>query len=130
MSQIHNRMLMELFLALCRLFVDLKRLSHPGLRQHLQLDSPTKPELSIQTFPYESVYTELQAVCAALGPKDKVWICDKASCALTQVISKVRERSRQIVHCLWFSQQQMNSTLHMSSSVAFFSSWPSHLKQF
>uniref|UniRef100_A0A7N6BTS5 Xaa-Pro aminopeptidase 1 n=1 Tax=Anabas testudineus TaxID=64144 RepID=A0A7N6BTS5_ANATE len=71
-----------------RLFVDLKRLSHPVLRDHLQLDAPIKPELSIQTFPYESVYTELQAICAALGPKDKVWICDKASCALTQVIPK------------------------------------------
>lgn len=75
---------------LCRLFVDLKRLSDPALRNHLQLDSPSKPELSIHTFPYESVYTELQAICAAHGPKDKVWICDKASCALTQVIPKVR----------------------------------------
>lgn len=73
-----------------RLFVDLKRLSDPVVRDHLQLDSPSRPELSIQTFPYESVYTELQAICAALGPKDKVWICDKASCALTQVIPKVR----------------------------------------
>uniref|UniRef100_A0A3Q4M754 Xaa-Pro aminopeptidase 1 n=1 Tax=Neolamprologus brichardi TaxID=32507 RepID=A0A3Q4M754_NEOBR len=71
-----------------RFFVDLKRLSDPAAREHLQLDSPSKPELSIQTFPYESVYTELQAICAALGPKDKVWICDKASCALTQVIPK------------------------------------------
>ncbi|KAF7648267.1 hypothetical protein LDENG_00159670, partial [Lucifuga dentata] len=71
-----------------RLFVDLKRLADPAVRSHLQLDSPSKPELSIQTFPYESVYTELQAVCAALGPKDKIWICDKASCALMQVIPK------------------------------------------
>uniref|UniRef100_A0A667ZCS2 Xaa-Pro aminopeptidase 1 n=2 Tax=Myripristis murdjan TaxID=586833 RepID=A0A667ZCS2_9TELE len=71
-----------------RLFVDLKRLADPAVRAHLQLDSPSKPELNIQTFPYESVYTELQAICAALGPKDKIWICDKASCALTQVIPK------------------------------------------
>uniref|UniRef100_A0A8C5HEI7 Xaa-Pro aminopeptidase 1 n=1 Tax=Gouania willdenowi TaxID=441366 RepID=A0A8C5HEI7_GOUWI len=71
-----------------RLFVDLKRLQIPAVKEHLQLDSPSKPELNIQTFPYESVYTELQAVCAALSPKDKVWICDKASCALTQVIPK------------------------------------------
>uniref|UniRef100_A0A3Q3IBY6 X-prolyl aminopeptidase (aminopeptidase P) 1, soluble n=1 Tax=Monopterus albus TaxID=43700 RepID=A0A3Q3IBY6_MONAL len=76
-----------------RFFVDLRRLSDPILRDHLQLDSPSKPELSIETFPYESVYTELQATCAALGPKDKVWICDKASCALTQVIPKVRDHS-------------------------------------
>lgn len=73
-----------------RLFVDLKRLSDPVVRDHLQLDSSSLAELSVQTFPYESVYTELQAICAALGPKDKVWICDKASCALTQVVPKVR----------------------------------------
>lgn len=74
-----------------RLFVDMKRLADPALRGHLELDSPSKPELRVQTFPYESVYTELQAVCAALGPKDKVWICDKASRALTQLLPKVRE---------------------------------------
>ncbi|KAL0159854.1 hypothetical protein M9458_043579, partial [Cirrhinus mrigala] len=65
-----------------------KRLLDPAVRDHLELDSPSKPELTIQCFPYESVYTELQAVCAALAPKDKMWICDKASCALTQVIPK------------------------------------------
>uniref|UniRef100_A0A3Q2X9V8 X-prolyl aminopeptidase (aminopeptidase P) 1, soluble n=1 Tax=Hippocampus comes TaxID=109280 RepID=A0A3Q2X9V8_HIPCM len=68
------------------LFVDIKRLADPALREHLQLDTPSKPELHIQTFPYESVFAELQAICTALGHKDKVWICDKASCALTQVI--------------------------------------------
>lgn len=76
---------------LCRLFVDSSRLSDPALRDHLQLDSSSKPELTIQTLPYEAVYSELQAVCAALGPKDKVWISDKASCALTQAIPKVRK---------------------------------------
>lgn len=75
-----------------RLFVDMKRLNDPALRGHLELDSPSKPELRVQTFPYESVYTELQAICAALGPKDKVWICDKASRALTQLLPKVREK--------------------------------------
>uniref|UniRef100_A0A674PLV7 Xaa-Pro aminopeptidase 1 n=1 Tax=Takifugu rubripes TaxID=31033 RepID=A0A674PLV7_TAKRU len=71
-----------------RLFVDTKRLTDPALRGHLELDSPSQPELRILTFPYESVYTELQAICAALGPKDKVWICDKASRALTQLLPK------------------------------------------
>uniref|UniRef100_A0A8C7I1W8 Xaa-Pro aminopeptidase 1 n=1 Tax=Oncorhynchus kisutch TaxID=8019 RepID=A0A8C7I1W8_ONCKI len=71
-----------------RLFVDIKRLAVPTVREHLQLDTPSKVELSIQTAPYESVFTELQAVCASLGPKEKVWISDKASCALTQVIPK------------------------------------------
>uniref|UniRef100_A0A8C1PSA8 Xaa-Pro aminopeptidase 1 n=1 Tax=Cyprinus carpio TaxID=7962 RepID=A0A8C1PSA8_CYPCA len=69
-----------------KLFVDSKRLLHPAVREHLELDSPSKPELTIQCFSYESVYTELQAVCVALAPKEKMWICDKASCALTQVI--------------------------------------------
>uniref|UniRef100_A0A4W5REU9 Xaa-Pro aminopeptidase 1 n=1 Tax=Hucho hucho TaxID=62062 RepID=A0A4W5REU9_9TELE len=71
-----------------RLFVDIKRLAVPTVREHLQLDTPSKAELSVQTAPYESVFTELQAVCASLGPKEKVWISDKASCALTQVIPK------------------------------------------
>uniref|UniRef100_A0A8C7T3K1 X-prolyl aminopeptidase (aminopeptidase P) 1, soluble n=1 Tax=Oncorhynchus mykiss TaxID=8022 RepID=A0A8C7T3K1_ONCMY len=71
-----------------RLFVDIKRLAVPTVREHLQLDTPSKVELSIQTAPYESVFTELQAVCASLGPKEKVWISDKASCALMQVIPK------------------------------------------
>uniref|UniRef100_A0A8C8J139 Xaa-Pro aminopeptidase 1 n=1 Tax=Oncorhynchus tshawytscha TaxID=74940 RepID=A0A8C8J139_ONCTS len=71
-----------------RLFMDIKRLAVPTVREHLQLDTPSKVELSIQTAPYESVFTELQAVCASLGPKEKVWISDKASCALTQVIPK------------------------------------------
>lgn len=67
----------------------MKRVEDPVVRQHLELDTATKPELSVQCLPYESVYAELQAVCSALGPKDKVWISDKASCALTQVIPKV-----------------------------------------
>uniref|UniRef100_A0A9J7XR25 Xaa-Pro aminopeptidase 1 n=1 Tax=Cyprinus carpio carpio TaxID=630221 RepID=A0A9J7XR25_CYPCA len=71
-----------------KLFVDSKRLLHPAVREHLELDSPSKSELTIQCFSYESVYTELQAVCVALAPKEKMWICDKASCALTQVIPK------------------------------------------
>ncbi|XP_031419450.1 xaa-Pro aminopeptidase 1 isoform X1 [Clupea harengus] len=72
-----------------RLFVDQKRLADPVIREHLQLDSPGRPELSVQTAPYELVHTELLATCAALGPKEKVWICDKASCALTQTIPKI-----------------------------------------
>jgi len=77
-----------------RLFIDLTRLADATVREHLQLDAPSRPELSIQAFPYESAYTELQAVCASLGPKDKVWICEKAGCALTQVIPKVGLQGR------------------------------------
>lgn len=65
------------------------RVEDPAVRQHLELGTAVKPELSVQCLPYESVYSELQAVCSALGPKDKVWISDKASCALTQAIPKV-----------------------------------------
>lgn len=72
-----------------RLFMDGKRVADPVVRQHLELDTAAKPELSVQCLPYESVYAELQAVCSALGPKDKVWISDKASCALTQAIPKI-----------------------------------------
>uniref|UniRef100_A0A6Q2YE10 Xaa-Pro aminopeptidase 1 n=1 Tax=Esox lucius TaxID=8010 RepID=A0A6Q2YE10_ESOLU len=71
-----------------RLFVDAKRLTRPAVREHLQLDTPPKAEMRIQTAPYESVFTELQAVCASLGPKEKVWVCDKTSCSLMQVIPK------------------------------------------
>ncbi|KAI4874035.1 hypothetical protein NFI96_019580 [Prochilodus magdalenae] len=72
-----------------RLFLDEKRVVDPVVREHLELDSPSKPELKVQCLPYESIYTELQAVCSALGPKEKVWISDKASCALTQAIPKI-----------------------------------------
>uniref|UniRef100_A0A3B4CP17 X-prolyl aminopeptidase (aminopeptidase P) 1, soluble n=1 Tax=Pygocentrus nattereri TaxID=42514 RepID=A0A3B4CP17_PYGNA len=72
-----------------RLFLDEKRVVDPVVREHLELDSASKPELKVQCLPYESIYTELQAVSSALGPKEKVWISDKASCALTQAIPKI-----------------------------------------
>ncbi|TRY87962.1 hypothetical protein DNTS_022779 [Danionella cerebrum] len=71
-----------------KLFMDNKRLVDPAIRDHLELNGPGKEEAGIQCFPYESVFTELEAVCAALKPKEKIWICDKASCALTQAIPK------------------------------------------
>ncbi|GAA6098049.1 xaa-Pro aminopeptidase 1 isoform X1 [Tachysurus ichikawai] len=72
-----------------RLFIDTTRVEDPVVRQHLELDSAAKPELSVQCLPYESVFSELKAVCSTLGPKDKMWISDKASCALTQAIPKI-----------------------------------------
>ncbi|KAL4640196.1 xaa-Pro aminopeptidase 1 isoform X1 [Arapaima gigas] len=72
-----------------RLFIDEKRMASPDVREHLQLDTPSSPELSIQLVPYETVHSELQAICATLGPRDKVWISDKASCALSEAIPKV-----------------------------------------
>lgn len=79
----------EYSVAPCRLFVDQQRLQAPALRAHLQLDAPCRPELRVQTLPYESVLPELQALSASLGPRDRVWISDKASCALTQAVPKV-----------------------------------------
>lgn len=73
-----------------RLFMDGKRVQDPVVRQHLELDTTAKPELSVRCLPYDRVYSALQEVCSALSPKDKVWISDKASCALTQAIPKVR----------------------------------------
>ncbi|XP_075907440.1 xaa-Pro aminopeptidase 1 isoform X2 [Nelusetta ayraudi] len=71
-----------------KLFVDQQRLQAPALRAHLQLDAPCRPELRVQTLPYESVLPELRALNASLGPRDRVWISDKASGALTQAIPK------------------------------------------
>ncbi|KPP70686.1 Xaa-Pro aminopeptidase 1-like [Scleropages formosus] len=72
-----------------RLFIDEKRMVNADVREHLQLDTPSSSELSIQLAPYESVHSELCAICAGLGPREKVWISDKASCALTEAIPKV-----------------------------------------
>uniref|UniRef100_A0A4W4F960 Xaa-Pro aminopeptidase 1 n=1 Tax=Electrophorus electricus TaxID=8005 RepID=A0A4W4F960_ELEEL len=72
-----------------RLFLDEKRTADPVVRDHLVLTEPSKAELHVECLPYQRVHDELQAVCSTLGPKDKVWICDKASCALTQAIPKM-----------------------------------------
>lgn len=61
----------------------------PAVREHLQLDSTLEPEFKIQVMPYRSILTELQAVGAGLSPKEKVWLSDKASYALTEAIPKV-----------------------------------------
>ncbi|XP_023676082.1 xaa-Pro aminopeptidase 1 isoform X2 [Paramormyrops kingsleyae] len=71
-----------------RLCIDGKRVADPGVRDHLQLDAPGEPDLRVQTVSYGSVEAELRAVCKGLGPKDRVWISDKASCALTDIIPK------------------------------------------
>lgn len=61
----------------------------PVVREHLQLDSNLEPEFKIQVMPYGSILSELQAVGADLSPKEKVWLSDKASYALTEAIPKV-----------------------------------------
>lgn len=64
-------------------------MTDPAVREHLQLDSTLEPEFKIQVMPYGSILTELQAVGASLSPKEKVWLSDKASYALTEAVPKV-----------------------------------------
>uniref|UniRef100_A0A8C0ERD1 Xaa-Pro aminopeptidase 1 n=1 Tax=Bubo bubo TaxID=30461 RepID=A0A8C0ERD1_BUBBB len=71
-----------------RLFIDGDRMTNPAVREHLQLDSTLEPEFKIQVMPYGSILSELQAVGAGLSPKEKVWLSDKASYALTEAIPK------------------------------------------
>ncbi|GAB0192043.1 xaa-Pro aminopeptidase 1 [Grus japonensis] len=71
-----------------RLFIDGDRMMDPAVREHLQLDSTLEPEFKIQVMPYGSILSELQAVGASLSPKEKVWLSDKASYALTEAIPK------------------------------------------
>ncbi|MGH0129266.1 UNVERIFIED_CONTAM: hypothetical protein FKN15_051369 [Acipenser sinensis] len=72
-----------------RLFINGDRMADPAVKEHLQLNSSSKPEFEVQVLPYESILTELQGVCGGLGPKEKVWISDKASFALTEAIPKI-----------------------------------------
>lgn len=71
-----------------RLFISGDRMADPSTREHLLLDSSLEAEFKIQVVPYESVLTELQAICVGLSPKEKVWLSDKASYALTETIPK------------------------------------------
>lgn len=61
----------------------------PAVMEHLQLDSTLEPEFKIQVLPYGSILSELQALGAGLLPKEKVWLSDKASYAITEAIPKV-----------------------------------------
>lgn len=73
-----------------RLFINGDRLVDPAVRHHLLLDSSPPAELRIQLEPYGSVLSALQGICAALSPKEKVWISDKASYALSETIPKTQ----------------------------------------
>lgn len=73
-----------------RLFINGDRLVDPAVRHHLLLDSSPPAELRIQLEPYESVLSALQGICATLSPKEKVWISDKASYALSETIPKTQ----------------------------------------
>ncbi|XP_053307004.1 xaa-Pro aminopeptidase 1 isoform X2 [Spea bombifrons] len=71
-----------------RLFISGDRLADPAVRGHLLLDSSPPEEFKVQLEPYESVLPALESICAGLAPKERVWISDKASYALTEAIPK------------------------------------------
>ncbi|XP_063818716.1 xaa-Pro aminopeptidase 1 [Pseudophryne corroboree] len=73
-----------------KLFISGDRLADPAVRQHLLLDSAPPAPFRVQLEPYESVLSGLQSVCAGLSPKEKVWISEKASHALTEAIPKTQ----------------------------------------
>ncbi|XP_069835906.1 xaa-Pro aminopeptidase 1 isoform X2 [Dendropsophus ebraccatus] len=73
-----------------RLFINGERLADPAVRHHLLLDAAPPTEFRIQLEPYESVLSALQGICAMLHPKEKVWISDKASYALSETIPKTQ----------------------------------------
>jgi Xaa-Pro aminopeptidase len=72
-----------------RLFIDGDRVDAPGVKQHLLLDLGLEAEYRIQVLPYKSILSELKALCADLSPREKVWVSDKASYAVSEAIPKV-----------------------------------------
>lgn len=86
-----------------RLFIDGDRMMDPAVREHLQLDSMLEPEFKIQVMPYGSILTELQAVGGGLSPKEKVWLSDKSSYALTEAIPKVCGscKGKRLFYCMF-----------------------------
>lgn len=74
---------------LCRLFIDGDRIDAPSVREHLLLDLSLEAEYRIQVLPYKSILSELKVLCTNLSPKEKVWVSDKASYAVSEAIPKV-----------------------------------------
>ncbi|XP_038940400.1 xaa-Pro aminopeptidase 1 isoform X2 [Rattus norvegicus] len=71
------------------LFIDGDRIDAPGVKQHLLLDLGLEAEYKIQVLPYKSILSELKTLCADLSPREKVWVSDKASYAVSEAIPKV-----------------------------------------
>lgn len=72
-----------------RLFIDGDRIDAPAVKQHLLLDLGLEAEHKIQVLPYKSILSELKTLCADLAPREKVWVSDKASYAVSEAIPKV-----------------------------------------
>lgn len=75
--------------SICRLFIDGDRIDAPSVKEHLLLDLGLEAEYRIQVHPYKSILSELKALCADLSPREKVWVSDKASYAVSEAIPKV-----------------------------------------
>ncbi|XP_063474002.1 xaa-Pro aminopeptidase 1 isoform X3 [Symphalangus syndactylus] len=70
------------------LFIDGDRIDAPSVKEHLLLDLGLEAEYRIQVHPYKSILSELKALCADLSPREKVWVSDKASYAVSETIPK------------------------------------------
>uniref|UniRef100_A0A8C0T330 X-prolyl aminopeptidase 1 n=1 Tax=Canis lupus familiaris TaxID=9615 RepID=A0A8C0T330_CANLF len=70
------------------LFIDGDRIDDPSVKEHLLFDLGLEAEYRIQVLPYKSILSELKALCANLSPREKVWVSDKASYAVSEAIPK------------------------------------------
>ncbi|OWK07428.1 XPNPEP1 [Cervus elaphus hippelaphus] len=70
------------------LFIDGDRIDTPIVKEHLLLDLGLEAEYRIQVLPYKSILSELKILCASLSPREKVWVSDKASYAVSEAIPK------------------------------------------
>ncbi|XP_073096553.1 xaa-Pro aminopeptidase 1 isoform X5 [Manis javanica] len=70
------------------LFIDGDRIGTPHVKEHLLFDVGLEAEHRIQVLPYKSILSELKALCADLSPREKVWVSDKASYAVSEAIPK------------------------------------------
>ncbi|XP_012873055.1 PREDICTED: xaa-Pro aminopeptidase 1 [Dipodomys ordii] len=70
------------------LFIDGDRIDAPGVKEHLLLDLGLEAEYKIQVLPYKSILSQLKTLCADLSPREKVWVSDKASYAVSEAIPK------------------------------------------
>lgn len=88
-----------------RLFIDGDRIDAPAVKQHLLLDLGLEAEYKIQVLPYKSILSELRTLCSDLSPREKVWLSDKASYAVSDAIPKVSGLAQaclNMVAPLWF----------------------------
>ena len=88
-----------------RLFIDGDRVDAPAVKHHLLLDVGLEAEYKIQVLPYKSILSELRTLCSDLSPREKVWLSDKASYAVSDAIPKVSGLVQALLNMvapLWF----------------------------